>query len=175
MTENVLNRNELFSAIETGTPRASYIKTILGQVAVTVWDNFLDKPADVILRGNPKSKDKDCIVSVYSDREKAFFERTNLRLFKKGLIIPYAVTEAPIIEKTVEQSTDEELKEIISAKFLSLTNKLNKIESVPVLFRMLALAEEMDKSTKITGAIQARISELQVAEYLPKDKVATEE
>lgn len=175
MTENVvLDRNELFAAIDTDKPKASYIKTILGKVMVTVWDNFLDRPTDVILQGNPKTKDKGCIVSVFSAREKAFFERTNLKLFKKGLIVPYEMPEAPAVEKIIEQSTDAELSEIINSKFLSLTNKLNKIDSIPVLFRMLNLAEEQDKSNKITGAIQARISELQVAEYSPKDKPVEE-
>ncbi len=166
MTQDLtLARNELFSAMDSEKPHAAYIKTILGQVAVTVWDNFLNKPVDVILKGDPKRKDAESIVAVYSERENAFFKRSNLRHFKKGLIIPYTVPENKVEEKQVEQSTDEELKAIIGSKFMALQAKLNQIDSVPVLYRMISLAEEMDKSEKITNAMKKRISELQVAEF----------
>lgn len=166
MTQDLtLARNELFSAIDSEKPHAAYIKSILGQVAVTVWDNFLDKPVDVILRGDPRRNDAGCIVAVYSERENAFFKRANLRHFKKGTLRPFSIPEIPVEEKTVEQASDEELKKIVNSKFLALTAQLNKIESVAVLFRMLTIAEDLDKSEKITGAIQKRISELQVSEY----------
>ena len=167
--DETLARNELYAAIDSGIPRASYVKTILGNVLVTVWDNFLNKPVEVILKGNPKNKEKDAIVSVFSDREKAFFERANAILFKKGLVIPYTMPTDVKPEKTIEQATDEELTDIVNSKFLKLQNHLSQIESIPVLFRMISIAEELEKSEKITGAIQKRISELQAKEYAPKN------
>lgn len=162
----VLARNELFSAMDNDKPFACYIKTILGKVRVAMWDNFTERPIDVILEGDPKKKDAGCIVKVFSERENSFFKRMNASHFKKGTLISYTLPEDTVVEKTIEQSTDEELRTIVNSRFLALTNKLNSIESVPVLFRMLNIAEEEEKSEKITRAIQARISELQTAEYI---------
>lgn len=166
MSQNLtISRNELLSAMDEGKPLAVYQKTILGQVAVTVWDNFLQKPIDVILKGDPRRKDVGCIVSVYSTGENAFFKRANLKHLKKGTIREIPVQETPVEVPTIAQASDEELTKVVNSKYMALLAELNKINSIPVLFRMITIAEELDKSEKITGAIQKRISELQSAEY----------
>jgi hypothetical protein len=174
MTDNVLARNEL-SVIDEEKPYASYMKTILGQVGVNVWDRFLNQPAYVILQGDPRRKDETTIVDVWNAKENAFFQRNNKRHFDKGILMAYTRPEVVVQEDRVEQYTDEQLKEIINAKFLGLRNKLSKIESIAVLFRMVTLAEEMEKSSKIVRAIEARISELQMAAYGEKPEVTDEE
>lgn len=161
-----LAQNEMYSSMVKNKPYAAYIKTILGQVAVIAWDNILQKPMDVILRGNPKKKEEDSIIKVWDEKEDIFFKRVNKSHFLKGVLIPYELPQDVEPVKTVEQSTDAELAEIINSKYMALVSKLNKIESIPVLFRMVGLAEEMEKSEKITSAIQKRISELQTAEYI---------
>jgi hypothetical protein len=165
-SDSVLANNEMTSSMGKDKPYASYIKTILGQAAVVVWDNVLQKPVDVILRGNPKKKEEDCIVKVWDAKEDAFFKRMNRSHFQKGVLIPYdyPVDFEPV--KTIEQATDAELLEVVNSKYMSLVAKLNKIESIPVLFRMKGIAEEAEKSEKITAAIEKRISELQTAEYI---------
>ena len=174
MTDNVLARNEL-SVIDEDKPYASYIKTILGQVGVNVWDRYMNQPAYVILQGDPRRKDETTIVDVWNSREDSYFKRNNAKHFSKGILIPYSRPENVVQEVAVEQYTDNQLKEIINAKFLSLRNKLAKIESIAVLFRMITLAEEMEKSSKIVDAIQARISELQMAVYGEKAEQVEEE
>lgn len=164
-SDMTLARNEIYSAIDTDRPYKSYIKTILGQVAVTVWDNLLQKPVDVILKGNPKRKEEDAIVNVWSAREDSFFQRVNRKHFLKGVLIPYDMPVKAEPVKTIEQSTDEELTTIVNSKYMALLAHLNKIESVAVLFRMKMLAEELEKSEKITSAIEKRISELQAVQY----------
>ncbi len=163
--DTTLSRNELFSSMESDKPYASYIKTILGKVGVTVWDNILDKPIEVILEGNPKKKDDGCIVKVWSAKENLFFKRTNVHQFKKGRIIPYQMPIDAVEEKIIEQSTDEELEAIVNSKYFTFINKLNEISAVAVLFRMKSVAEDNEKSAKIIDAIEKRISELQAAEY----------
>ena len=175
---SVLGRNQLFSDMGSGRPFKSYVKTILGLVAVTVWDNFTESPRELILRGDPKRKDEDAIVDIWSEKENVFFLRVNQRHLKTGTIVPY---ERPVIdeasqERSIEQYTDSELEDVINSKFLALKNTLDKIETIPVLFRMRGLAEEMDKSEKITGAIEARISALQLKEFsTPEREVEPEE
>jgi hypothetical protein len=159
-----LAKNDLFASMEHGKPFASYIKTILGKVAVTTWDNFLGKPVDVILQGDPRRKDVDCIVNVWSEKENAFFKRANTRHFKKGTIIPYTAPEVVEEEKAIEQFTDAELEEIVKMKYQGFLHKVNKIESVPVLFRMKTIAEDIERH-KYIPPIEVRISELQAAEF----------
>jgi hypothetical protein len=165
-SDRVLANNEMVGAFGKTKPYASYIKVILGQVAVTVWDNVLNKPVDVILKGNPKTKDEDSIVHVWDENEDKFLHRMNRSHFTHGTLVRYDAPENVEPVKTIEQSTDDELKSIINSKYFSLLGKLSEINTIPVLFRMKNLAEEMDKSSKITEAIQKRISELQTAEYI---------
>jgi hypothetical protein len=165
--DSTLSRNELFAQMESDKPYAAYIKKILGKVVVTVWDNILEKPQEVILYGDPRRREDSCIVKVWSPKEKIFFERNNKVHFDKGRVLPYEVpSEAKaVVEKTIEQASDDELKNIVNTRYFGLLSELNKINSVAVLFRMQSLAEEMEKSEKITGAIRARISELNNKEF----------
>lgn len=174
-TNQVLGRNEIYSSMNQGRPYASYIKTILGKVDVILWDNFNEAPMEILLTGNPKKREDTSIVDVWSEKEDVFFRRVNSRLFSKGVLIPYTRPEAPaVVERPIEQSTDEELSAIVNSKFLALQNHLNKIESIPVLFRIRGIAEELEKSAKIINAIEARISEIQTAELSPKRELEEE-
>lgn len=173
MSNEVLARNEL-SVIDESTPYASYMKTILGRVGVNVWDRFTNQPAYVILQGDPRTKEETAIVDVWNAREDAFFKRTNKRHFDKGILIPYTRPQNVAEETPVEQFNDEQLKEVINSKFMALKASLNKIDSIAVLFRMITLAEELEKSSKIVDAIQARISEKQMEQYGEKPEETEE-
>lgn len=174
MSNDVLARNELY-VIDESKPYASYIKTILGRVGVNVWDRFTQQPSYAVLTGDPRRKDEHAIVDVWNQKEDAFFRRSNQRHFERGIIIPFTRPENVEVETPIEQFTDDQLKEIVNSKFLALQNRINKITSVAVLFRMITIAEELDKSSKITDAIQARISEIQMAEYGEKSEPNAEE
>ena len=174
-SNTVLARNDAINSYENGTPFSSYIKTILGKVLVTVWDNDLGKPVEVLLEGNPRKKDEDSIVKLWNAKDDAFFKRMNLKHFKAGRLIAYKVEDIPEQVKTVEQASDEELAKIVNMKYMALVAELNKIESVPVLFRMRGIAEELEKSEKITSVIEKRISELQDAAYGQTKKTDTKE
>jgi len=170
MSDNeVLGRNELFSDSEK--PYASYIKTILAKVGVNVWDRFTNTPGYAILEGDPKRKDVGCIVDVWNAKEDAFFRRNNARHFERGVLITYARPENVQVVVPMEQYNDEQLRAIVNNKFFAFQKHLNETSSVPVLYRMLGLSEEMDKSEKWTSAIKARISEIQMAEAQPTKSV----
>lgn len=168
-TSEALGRNDIFAAsVSGGRPYKAYIKTILGKVIVKYWDNFTNTPSEIILQGDPKRHDETCIIKIWNEREDAYFKSTNKYHFKQGNIRPYEIPEdAEVVETPIEQASDDELKLVINSKFFSLQNKLNNINSVAVLFRMKSLAEEMEKSEKITKAIEARISEIQTSEFSP--------
>jgi hypothetical protein len=49
--------------------------------------------------------------------------------------------------------TDEELTQIINSKFFTFNNVLNNTDTVAVLFRILNLARDLEKSDKIIKVI----------------------
>jgi hypothetical protein len=170
MSVNTLAKNEVLSSLEHEEAYSSYIKTILGKVLVTVWDADLEKPAEVLLEGNPRNKDDGSIVKLWTAKEDSFFKRMNRKHFAAGRLIPYKMESVADEKKTVEQASDEELAKIVNLKYMALVAELNKITSVPVLFRMKGIAEDLEKSEKITSVIEKRISELQSAEYTQPKK-----
>lgn len=164
MTRNaVAVKNELGLATNDGKPLKSYIKTELGKVHVIAWDTYLDTPVGLLLEGNPRNREESCIIDMWSEREDSFFKKMNRSHFERGTIIPFERKEEAR-EKTVEESTDDELKEVLSKPFLALQSLLNKTESVALVFRLLNLAQEMEKSAAVIKAIESRLSELQSME-----------
>lgn len=156
--------SEVFSAMQTGKPFKSYIKTILGKVCVTVWNTFKEEPENIILEGDPKKTESGTSVDVWSDKEDLFFRNMNRNHFQTGTIIEFTHLTEPAAPR-IEDATDEELKVILNKKFLGLQADLNKIESIPVMYRLLNLARDLDKSEKITKVLEGRLSELQIQEF----------
>lgn len=167
------DRNQLFSAMHEGKPLKSYIKTILGREFVHVWDSMTNQPIGVILEGDPRKQDESCIWDVWSEQEDVFFRRMNSKDFASGILIEYKrSTEEP--KRTIEASTDDELRALVNSPFLKLQHAMNSTESIALLFRIKNLAEEADKSEKIMRAIEARISEVQAKEYQTPEPTITE-
>lgn len=160
------DRNLTSGAIRGGTPLRSYIKTILGKVYVFVWDSFENLRTGIILEGDPRKKDEGSIVDVWTEEEDFFFRGKNKRLLEVGQIIPYIRKEEPK-ERTIEEYSDEELTTIVNSKFFTLQNVLNNTSSIAVLFRIKNLAQDLEKSSKLIKAIEARISEVQAEEFKP--------
>lgn len=164
--------SEIYSAMQTETPYKSYKKVILGKVYVTVWNEFEDKPEGLIVKGNPRGKEQEsCIIDIWSEKGDMFFRRANKRLLEHGEIIEFKrKISAPIIEESpYAQAKDEELVELLSKRYLQLASILNKIEDVAPLYRLKALAEELDKSEKTVELIKSRLAEVQEEEFTAKE------
>jgi len=156
MEDNV----RMLAAMQDGTPIRSWIKTILGKVYVVAWDSFTEQPTGLILEGDPHKFEDKTMVDVWSTKEDIFFKNMNKILINRGIIKEFSRSSIKV-EKIIEDSTDEELLEILNTKWLGFQAKINKITSIPVLFRLETLATENEKSDKVIGLITARISELQ--------------
>jgi hypothetical protein len=158
--------NDLYSAMSGGRPLKTYIKTILGRVYVTVLDMLTGTPtpSGVILTGDPRKKEPETMIDVWSEQEDYFFRQKNKRHFDQGILIEYTRVETPH-ERTIEEFSDEELKTLINKPFLALQNTLNKTNSVATLYRIEGLAKELEKSTKVISAIESRLSEVQQGEF----------
>lgn len=150
----------LYSAMQTGKPYKTYKKTVLGRVYVSAIDPFNGEPVAIMLYGDPKRDDESCYIDVWNERDDLFFRKMNKVHFNAGYIIEVVRKEPEVVETPIEQYSDEQLKSIINLKFLALQARLNKVGSEAVLFRMIDLAREMEKSEKIVGAIEARLSEV---------------
>lgn len=159
MTQEV--DQSIYSAMQLGTPYKKYKKTILGKVYLEVWNSFLKKPEGLILFGNPKLNQEDCFIEVWSEQEDVFLKRRNTKHFKDGTIQTWT-TEPVKTEKLYSDYTDEEVKEIVNSKFMSLQATLRKADSEVFVNRLLDMAREEDRSEKIIKAITARISEIQL-------------
>lgn len=161
--------NILQSVLLGGKPYKSYIKTILGKVFLQVWDSYTKQPVGVLLQGDPRKKEDSCIIDIWNEEEDIFFKRSNKRQFEVGNILAYTRVEEEKV-RTISEYTDEELLSLINQKFLAFHHTLNAVESPAVLFRMIDVAEKADKSDKITGAIKARLSELQLTDVNTEEK-----
>ena len=154
--------NILQSVLLGGKPYKSYIKTVLGKVFLQVWDSYTKQPVGIILQGDPRKKGDSCIIDTWNEEEDIFLKRTNKRQFEVGNILSYTRAEEEKV-RTIAEYTDDELLGLINQKFLAFHHTLNAIESPSILFRMIDVAEKVDKSDKITGAIKARLSEIQMS------------
>ena len=60
---------EVVSAMAAEKPYKTYKKTILGKVAVKVFNPLTQKPEEVIIQGNPAKNESSCYIDVWSEQE----------------------------------------------------------------------------------------------------------
>jgi len=147
-----------FSQMQAGTPIASYKKTILGKVFISVLDPFSGNPVGMLLEGRHGTDTE--VIDVWSEVEDLYFKRANKRQLETGAVIKVK-REEKVEEKTIEQSSDEELKAVINQRYAAFQKTLSSIASEAVLYRMQDLAEEMDKSERILTSIKAKLADVQ--------------
>jgi cell fate (sporulation/competence/biofilm development) regulator YmcA (YheA/YmcA/DUF963 family) len=146
--------------MQSGKPYKTYKKVVLGRVYVSAIDPFTEQPTGILLYGDPRRGDESCFIDMWSERDDLFFRKQNKVHFDSGFIVEVIREVKEVVELPFEQFSDGQLKEVINMKYLALQAKLNKTSSEAVLYRMIDLAQEMEKSTKIIGAIEARLSEV---------------
>jgi len=155
-----------YGLMQTNKPIKSYIKTILGQVFVNVLNPFTDSIEGRILSGDPKKHSNGTIIDIWSEKEDVYLRNANQRHFEEGTIIPYIREDR---EQTEEEHlntlNDEEIEVLLTSKFFTLSNAVNKMTAVAPIYRTLEMAKEMEKSEKIIKFLEGRISELQMKEY----------
>ena len=160
---------DVYAKMQTGDPTAVYGKTILGKVEVSVINPFNGTPQNVMLEGDPKKNNPKCFVEVWSQMEEVYFERQNAPLFKEGYIIKMKDAKKPEVkqdakETTYEDITDEYIEELITAPFMKFKSELNAIDSEAVVYRILSMAEEMERPEKTMQHIRQRLTEIQQKE-----------
>jgi hypothetical protein len=159
---------QTYANMQTGKPYASYRKTILGKVYVNVLDPFNNQPTGFIIAGRPDSE--EAIYDVFSEMEDVYFKRSNRKHFDMGELIKFERPTVEVVkEKTIEQYSDEELKEVINFPYMKLRKYIDGTEVEAVLFRMIDLAREMEKSEKIIRLLEGRLSEIQLNKITEKE------
>lgn len=157
MAEQTLDPR-VFSNMNAGAPYATYKKTILGKVYVEIINPFTGKPEGLLLFGT-KGTDTE-MVDVWSEMEDVFFRRANKVAFETGRVIKVTRNTAPP-PKTIEQYSDEELKEVLNQRYAAFQKVLSGIKSESVVYRLLDLASDLEKSDRILTALRAKLAELQ--------------
>jgi len=165
---------ELYAAVQLEKPYKSYIKTILGQIYITILNPFNEEEiTGLILKGNQRrEKDKEaCIIDVWSEVQDRFFKKMNKRHFENRRLIPYQRTETEqIVERTFADYSDIELLAIFKQPFAQFQKTINQIELPAVLAAMIELAENEGKiSKRIFTVLESKLSELQKATYTTPD------
>ena len=174
MTQETNDINVLNAIQHGGDPLKSYRKAVLGKVFIHIWNSFTESPEGILLSGKPT--DDSAIFDVWTPKELAYFEAKNKRLITTGNIIKYARKKDTVRkEKSVEEYTDVELTAVLKKKYFSLRSFLDKVESEPVLFRLLNLAEEIEKPAKTVDAIRSKLAEVQANNIVRSPKITEEE
>lgn len=156
---------QVYSAMQNKEPKKRYRKTILGKVHVMVWNPFTNQPEGMIIAGNPKTELDKCIVEIWSDMEDAFFRRMNKRHFETGTLVEHKGEVDIVPDKYDAEFSDEELDTILNSPFLKLQSEVNKMKTIPPLYRLLELAREQEKSEKLISLIEGKMAEIQEQEY----------
>lgn len=156
------NALDIYSAMQTEEPYATYKKTVLGQVAVRVLDPFQDKPIIQIMKGDPQKNDEGCLIDVWSPKEDAFIKRMNPNHFAKGNLIPFKRQKVyePTEEEKLNSMSDEDMTKLLESPWFTIQSSVSKMTSAAPLYRLLNLAEEMERPEKTLEFIRARLSEL---------------
>ena len=146
----------------TGEPVARYIKAIKGNVAVEVIDPFTGGPTTVVLHGDTSKDNIDnVIITAWTPFENEYFRRSNRKLLDGGFVAPYS--EEIVREMSVNEISDNEIREILAQPFFSLKALLDSLTAIAPVNRVLAIAEDMNKPSGTIKAIQVKLSELQGA------------
>jgi hypothetical protein len=155
---------EQYEAMLENKPQKIYMKTILGAVWLTALDPFSSKPQPVALTGEPKKENPNAIIKVWTTKEDHFLKEMNKSHFQAGNLREVKMKEMAEVKvsKSPNEISDDEIEEILNKPFLALKNKLDKFTKEAPVYRFLRKAEEMEKSAKIVGAIEARLSEIQL-------------
>jgi hypothetical protein len=100
--------------------------------------------------------------------EEVFFERQNKPLFREGYIVKMKETVKPKEKedsvKSYEHFTREYIEELVTAPYMKFRKELNEIDSEPVLYRVLTIAEELERPEKTMINIRQRLTEVQQKE-----------
>lgn len=159
---------EVYSAMQDSTPFATFKKTVLGKVYVTVVSPFTKNPEGVLLYG--ELGEPTSFIDVWSEMEKMFFYRMNRKHFDAGTVIEVTREKEKEQPKRIEQSSDVELTAALSYPFTKFAKLIRETSSEALLYRFISLAEQNEKSEKVINLIKARLAEIQASEgIVPTD------
>lgn len=152
---------KIINAIQMEAPVKSYKKTINGKVAVWVFNPIVNQPEQILLQG----VGEDAVYHAFSELENTFFKRMNKKALSQGTVIEFESENSQEVEyEFLANSTDEELRNLISQPYKKFKKDLEGVKSEAVVIRLLRIATEAEKSETILNLIRAKLSEVQSEE-----------
>ena len=152
---------KIVNAIQMEAPVKSYKKTINGKVAVWVFNPIVNQPEQILLQG----VGEDAVYQAFSELENTFFKRMNKKALSQGTVIEFESENSQEVEyEFLANSTDEELRTLISQPYKKFKKDLESVKSEAVVIRLLRIATEAEKSETILNLVRAKLSEVQSEE-----------
>jgi hypothetical protein len=149
-------------------PLTYYIKTIRGRVAVDRISPMSGEQETIILKGDvadPAADLSEAMIALYTEHDLKYFEQANRKSIEQGRIVPHDPEKDEL--DRINAITDDELRELVTAKFFTLKAKLSEFTSSIPITRALRIAKEENRPIKTIEVIEARLAELQVEDYVP--------
>jgi len=154
--------NATNAVIQGGKPIKTYRKGILGKVHIHVWNSFEEKPQGIILEGREGSE--EAMYDLWNEKEVRFFEMMNKRQIETSYLVITDRDNINLEDKKISIFTDVELEKVLRDKYFTLMHFLDEVDSEPIIFRLLTLAERIEKPAKTVDAIKSRLAELQAVD-----------
>jgi hypothetical protein len=152
---------QIMRAQEEGEPEKVYRKAIVGKVVARVIDPFSGERAEVLIEGDPSKVDKSELeISLWTPLEVSYFERFNKGLIESGSLV-LANEQSKFKVDYNNALSDEQLEEIVTARFFSMQKSLGQITSETTLQRLLDKAKEVNRPAKTIQEIETRLEEIQ--------------
>jgi len=166
---------QIYSAMQTGEPKKTYIKTQLGKLVVKALNPFNDEPIEVILHGNPHKYEETSIIDLWSDKQVVYFERMNQSLIESGWLSETSREDIEVKKRELKSSnyTDKEKKELFNQSYSSFRGFVNRVTDLDFLFSLREIGKEIDALPSYIKAIEGRIDTLSMVRSL--DDVETVE
>src|ERR1035437_8146247 len=121
-------------------------------------NTFSSKPEGMLLEGEKGTETEK--IDVWSEMEDVYFRRANKKALDTGTVIQFERSPEPGTRR-MEQYSDGELREVINYRYPAFQKALSEVTSEATAYRVLELAQEMEKSKRIEAAIKAKLAELQ--------------
>lgn len=155
----------LVRLMQKDEPLAVYKKEILGKLSVKYLDPFEKVGKEKILQGLPNDNSNDGnFIELWSEEELIYFTRMNRLHLEQGYLVEFTVPRSTKIKQSVNNLSEQELRDLVSAPFLKLQKTVDKMTSEAALQRIVRVAEEEDRPVKTMEFLKEKLSKIQMGE-----------
>ena len=151
-----------FAQMQTGEPYSVFRKKIPAKLNVKVIDPFTERPVNILLKG--MNNERSSYVELWNEREYVYFLRANRIHLDNGDLIEHKGQIEEPFEKSFNNLSDDEMRELISSKFFTLKSAVDQMTTEAPLIRLVELGEIANKPEKTMLFLRSKLSIIQSGE-----------